>query len=60
MPLTKVGTKVLKRMIDKYGKKEGTRVFYSSINKGVAGSDKWHRKMQEDKRTSKYTKALAA
>lgn len=44
MPLTKQGEIVLKQMIDEYGETKGTSVFYASINKGVKGSDQWHKK----------------
>ena len=43
MPLTKDGKKVLAQMQKKYGKERGKRIFYASINKGVKGSEKWHR-----------------
>gem|GEM_PF-2411685 len=43
MPLTKDGKKVLAAMQKKYGKEKGKRVFYASINKGVKGSNKWHK-----------------
>lgn len=33
-PLTKKGNKILAAMIQQYGKKKGTAVFYASINKG--------------------------
>lgn len=54
MPLTKSGNKVLSAMKSKYGEKKGKEVFYSSINKGIAGSSKWH----EKKRKNKYSDAL--
>jgi len=41
MPLTKTGKKVMRSMRKKYGKR-AKEVFYASINKGVAGSSKWH------------------
>ncbi len=44
MPLTAEGKKVLADMKEEYGDKKGAEVFYSSINKGVEGSDKWHKK----------------
>ena len=34
MPLTEKGKKILKQMREQYGKKKGTEIFYSSINKG--------------------------
>ena len=43
MPLSKTGRKVMASMRIKYGKR-AKEVFYSSINKGIAGSNKWHRK----------------
>ena len=58
MPLTESGRKVLASMIKKHGDKKGTRVFYSSINKGVPGSDKWHMMEKEHKKISKYSKGL--
>ena len=42
MPLTASGKSVLKSMEGTYGKKKGEQVFYASINKGKAGSHKWH------------------
>jgi len=42
MPLTKTGKKVLAEMKKKYGAKRGKEIFYASINKGKAGSSKWH------------------
>jgi hypothetical protein len=44
MPLTESGTKVKASMTKQYGAKKGKSVFYASINKGKAGSSKWHRK----------------
>ena len=35
MPLTSKGIKILRAMREKYGDEKGTRVFYSSQNKGV-------------------------
>ena len=43
MPLTKSGEKVMSSMKKQYGEK-GKSVFYASINKGKAGSQKWHGK----------------
>ena len=43
MPLTKSGEKVMSSMKKQYGEK-GKSVFYASINKGKAGSQKWHEK----------------
>ena len=34
MPLNKKGKKIKKAMSKTYGKKEGAKVFYASINKG--------------------------
>ena len=45
MPLTETGKKVLLAMKKKYGAKKAKKVFYASINKGIAGSDKWHVKL---------------
>ena len=44
MPLTATGKKVLASMRKKHGSKKGEEVFYASINKGKAGSSKWHLK----------------
>ena len=49
MPLTKSGSKVKKEMEKEYGKKKGDDVFYSSINKGKAGSSKWHKGKKKKK-----------
>lgn len=35
MPLTKKGTKILKKMKSEYGAKKGKKVFYASQNKGT-------------------------
>ena len=43
MPLSESGKKVLGSMKKRYGKKEGKSVFYSSINKGKKGSEKWEK-----------------
>lgn len=43
MPQTKTGEKVLSAMEKEYGAKKGKQVFYASINKGKAGSEKWHK-----------------
>jgi hypothetical protein len=58
MPLTSAGKGILKQMIAKHGHKSGTRIFYSSINKGVPGSGKWHEKQMD--KMSKYSEALKA
>jgi len=42
MPLTKSGKSVLASMKKQYGAKKGKEVFYSSINAGKKGSEKWH------------------
>jgi len=44
MPLTSSGKKVLASMTKKYGSKRGKAILYASINKGKAGSSKWHGK----------------
>ena len=44
MPLTKTGKQVLESMRKKHGAKRGKEVFYASMNKGIAGSKKWHLK----------------
>jgi len=44
MPLTKKGEKIKRSMVKQYGTKKGKQVFYASINKGKAGSSKWHGK----------------
>lgn len=54
MPLTKSGMEVLNSMTKKYGEKKGKEVFYKSINKGVAGSKKWH----ETRKKNEYSEAL--
>jgi len=48
MPLTPQGKKVLAGMRKQYGKR-AEEVFYSSIQKGVAGSKKWHAKSRRKK-----------
>ena len=41
MPLTKKGKTILRSMMEEYGSKKGTSVFYASINKGnVKGAEK--------------------
>ena len=35
MPLTKKGQSILRAMMEEYGKKKGTSVFYASQNKGT-------------------------
>ncbi|MEM5875560.1 MAG: hypothetical protein QXX45_03270 [Candidatus Aenigmatarchaeota archaeon] len=44
MPLTPTGRKVLKKFIEQYGEEEGKKYFYAAINKGVKGSEKWHKR----------------
>lgn len=43
MPVTKSGKKVMRSMKKQYGER-GEEVFYRSVKKGVAGSEKWHKK----------------
>lgn len=52
MPLTSSGEEVMSSMKKQYGKEKGKEVFYASINKGKAGSKKWHAKK---KRSKKYS-----
>lgn len=52
MPLTKTGKKVLQNMKKQYGAEKGKRVFYASINKGKAGSSKWHGKRRKSAKRS--------
>lgn len=47
MPVTKAGREVLKNMKKEYGAKKGEEVFYASIKKGKAGSEKWHGKSKK-------------
>ena len=42
MPLTPKGRKIMGKMEEEYGDKKGESVFYASINKHKAGSNKWH------------------
>lgn len=51
MPLTKSGREVMASMKRKYGDEKGEEVFYKSINKGIAGSDKWHGKKKKKGKT---------
>jgi len=44
MPLSGSGKKVLKNMKKQYGAKKGKQVFYASMNKGIEGSAKWHKR----------------
>lgn len=50
MPLTKSGTKILKKMKKTYGKKKGKKVFHASINKKNPGTKKWHKKKSHSKK----------
>jgi len=50
MPLTKEGRKVLKKYQEQYGEEQGKQYFYASINKGVKGSEKWHKGRKGKKR----------
>ena len=43
MPLTPQGKKVLAKFQKQYGDDLGKERFYMSMNKGTAGSSKWHR-----------------
>lgn len=43
MPLSKSGKQVLGNMTKEYGEEKGKQVFYASMNKGKAGSEKWHK-----------------
>ena len=49
MPLTPTGRKVLKKFQEQYGKEEGKKFFYAAINKGVTGSEKWHKERKRKK-----------
>lgn len=55
MPLTPSGRKVLKKFIEQYGEEDGIKYFYASINKGVKGSEKWHKKPKKGKKYSAET-----
>lgn len=57
MPLTSTGSKVLAKMRARYGHKKGTSVFYASINKGRAGSTRWHR-AQSSKHLSRIRRRM--
>lgn len=50
MPLSKSGKKVMRKMMEEYGMEKGKSVFYASIKKGKAGSEKWHEKRRAIKR----------
>jgi len=52
MPLTKEGRKVLKKFQEQYGEEEGKRYFYASINKGIKGSEKWHKGRKKKRKYS--------
>ena len=59
MPLTHVGNEVMKHLKKKHGAKKGAEVFYASINKGVAGSSKWHNTGKKEKKPrNKYSEGL--
>lgn len=58
MPLTKQGKKTLASMVKEYGGKKGKEVFYASINKGKAGSEKWHKKSKANYSKETVSKAL--
>lgn len=42
MPLTETGKGILDELIKKHGKDKGKEIFYSMINSGKKGSEKWH------------------
>lgn len=52
MPLTKTGSEVMSAMKKQYGNR-AKNVFYASINKGVAGSSKWHLKKEHISKAAK-------
>ena len=56
MPLTPEGLKIFDAMVKKHGADKGKEIFYASINKGVPGANKWHRKGEKNK--SQYSKGL--
>ena len=58
MPLTESGGKVMRSMKSQYGEEKGERVFYASINKGVAGSSKWHGRRSAGKKVPPAKRAL--
>lgn len=43
MPLTKSGSKIRRQFELRYGKKKGTVIFYSTMNKKPEQTMKWHR-----------------
>jgi len=49
MPRTKTGKKVWDQMIEKYGPKKASEVYYGSIVKGKPGSSKWEGKKPKGK-----------
>ena len=53
MPLTKAGKEVLAKMTGEYGTQKAQQVFYASINKKKAGSNKWEGKTAKKKRSGK-------
>ena len=60
MPLPKAGKDVLAAMQKEYGDKKGKAVFYSSINAGKKGSEKWDPKKKKGKKHSSYSKEVLA
>mgnify|MGYP001612567426 CR=1 FL=1 len=59
MPLTKTGEEVMANMRKQYGER-GKEVFYRSINKGVAGSKKWHKMKKKKKKHGSYSPQAVA
>lgn len=59
MPVTKIGKEVMKYLKKKHGPAKGLQIFYASINKGIKGSDAWHKEKESQKaKKSKYSEAL--
>ena len=50
MPLTRIGKRVKRSMMKRYGKKAGARVFFASENKRIAGSSKWTKAKRKTRR----------
>lgn len=52
----------MRSMVAKYGSEKGKSIFYASINKGIAGSSKWHRikHQREDTTTSMIARYIPA
>lgn len=49
MPMTKKGEKIMRAMMETYGKKKGKKVFYASKNKGkIVGVEKHGSPMYHD------------